>query len=285
LKEVELFKTKFQLLKRDPGARQKVRKALKPMLGGIVYEVNNVFEDARTQLKQLSSCYQDFVIIVDNLEKIQRVGEKDVRLVSQRELFIENSRHLTGLNAHLVYTLPLRVARQAAGQLDAYGPLHVLPMIKIEERSGHSPYPAGLDCLRNLLQKRLGDVSVNEFFAPDALNFLLTYSGGHVRNFMSVVQRAVAYADGIPIPLDAAQRALQQTIRNASAGISKRQWELLAALEQSRDQQIDASDTDYLQILENLAIFEYINGSGVTDILTSNRPWYAVNPILRKQWP
>ncbi len=283
---VELYNAKVKLLKSDPSARQKVREALKPMLGGIVDEVNTVFDDARTQLKRLQPGYQDFVVIVDNLEKIQRVGKKEVGLDSQLELFIENSRHLTGLNAHLVYTVPLPVARRAAGQLQSiYGPLHVLPMVKVEERGTHHLYNAGHNCLRDILQKRLGNVSVKDFFVSDALNLLLKYSGGHVRGFMANVQRTVSYANNTPIPLEAVHKALQQPIRNASVGFSKRQWGLLSDLEASDDQQIDYADPDYLQLLENLSIFEYINGSGAANIVLSNRPWYAVNPILRELLP
>lgn len=281
-------KAKIQRLKKDPTARLKVRSVLEPKMSTLLDEINLTFDEARLALKQHKvgaeqrSC-ADIVIIVDNLEKIRRIANMEEGLVSQRELFLERHIQLAGMNAHFIYTVPLRLVRSADGpQLhQRYGPSLVLPMIKTIERGTRAPCQAGLSSLRELLRKRLGNLTLTGAFDAEALDFLLTYSGGHVRNLMTFVQNACTYADEIPIPLAAAQKAIQQTVRNYSTAIPEHHWKKLAALDRSPDQKILNGDNDYLVMLENLSVLEYING-GDNDPFAEAEPWYAVNPIVRE---
>jgi len=281
-------KTKIQRLKKDPTARQKVRAVLEPKMSAMIEEINLIFDEARLAVEKVKvgrdqrHC-TDIVVIVDNLEKIRRLAGLDEGLSSQRELFLERYTQLAGMNAHFIYTIPLRLVRSPDGpQLEhRYGPLFVLPMIKTIERGTRDTYEAGVASLRALLKKRLGRMKLEDAFAPDALDFLLTYSGGHVRNLMIFVQNACAYTDGIPISLAAAQKAIQQTVRNYSTAIPEHHWEKLARLDHSSDQKIPNGDGDYLVMLENLSVLEYING-GDEDPFAVAEPWYAVNPIVRQ---
>ena len=55
--------------------------------------------------------------------------------------------------------------------------------------------------MRKILQKRMGGLKLEEVFTPEALEFLLKYSGGHVRNLMIFVRNACTYTTALPIPL------------------------------------------------------------------------------------
>ncbi len=224
------------------------------------------------------------MLILDNLEKIERIEGKAEGLESQRELFIERYTQLTGMQAHIIYTVPLRLARADGPQLgQRYGMApFVLPMVKVIERGSRSVYTPGMQHLRELLQRRLRPHTLDEVFASDALDFLLTYSGGHVRYLMSFVQEACAYTEATPIPLAAAHRAIQQTVRTYATAIPEAHWTKLAQLDVSSDQRIPNEDLDYLTMLENLSVLEYINGDGVDDPFHTPEPWYAVNPIVRQ---
>ena len=282
-------KAKIQRLKKDPTARHRVRAVLEPRMSTMLEEINLLFDQARLEIKRRvrvggsdRSC-ADIVIIVDNLEKIRRITGLQEGLPSQRELFLERYTQLAGLNAHFIYTVPLRLVRSSdAPQLEhRYGPLFVLPMIKTAERGTRRPYRPGIESLRELLQKRLGELTLEQAFAPEALDFLMTYSGGHVRSLMSFVQNACTYSDSIPIQLPAARKAIQQTVRTYSTAIPEGHWEKLARLDRSPDQSIVNGDADYLVMLENLSVLEYING-GSEDPFAVAEPWYAVNPIVRE---
>lgn len=289
IKEGELSlgfaKAKVQRLKKDPTARQKVRAVLEPKMSTMLEEINTVFDEARLAVKKSKVGRQpctDIVLIVDNLEKIRKVGGMEEG-ASLRELFLEGYAKLTGMKAHFIYTVPLRLVRSTDGpQLEQrYGPLFVLPMIKIIERGSRQPYQAGVNSMRALLQKRLRSLKLDQVFNSDALDFLLTYSGGSVRNMMTFVQNACSYVAQLPITLPAAQRAIQQTARTYSTAIPEHHWEKLARLDASSDQSIPNGDNDYLVMLENLSVLEYING-GSDDPFALAEPWYAVNPIVRQ---
>lgn len=282
-------KAKVKLLKQAPAARDKVREKLIPQMPTILAEINTVFDEARLKLKQLKPKpgelpFTDIVLVLDNLEKIERVGNRKEGEDSQRHLFIECAPQLTGLNAHVIYTVPLRLVRSHGPELmEAYGVTpFVLPMIKVEERSTHKPYKEGIARLRELLQKRAGGTSLDDLFTHDALNWLLTYCGGHVRELMGFVQQACTEAPGLPIDIKAARRSLNRTIALYSTSIPAAHWPKLARLERSTDQKIDNNDPDFRKMLEMLSVMEYINGGVESDPFSSVEPWYAVNPIVRQ---
>ena len=195
-------KLKIQRLKRDPAARQRVREALQPQMSTMLEEMNTVFDEARIALKKIKpqadgQSYTDIVLILDNLEKIQRMNGQKEGLESQRELFIERAPQLTGLQTHVIYTVPLRLVRSDGPQLQQpYGIApFVLPMVKVIERGTQRPFQSGTDCLRVLLKKRLSGLALDEAFTPEAVDFLLKYSGGHVRNLMMFVREACTYGE------------------------------------------------------------------------------------------
>src|SRR5262249_46849524 len=143
----------------------------------------------------------------------------------------------------------------------------------------------GRQRLRELLQKRAGESPLEQIFMPEALDWLLTYCGGDVRELMGFVQQTCTEADDIPIPLKAAQRALRRTIALYSTSIKAGWWRKMATLERSTYQQIDNSDPDYQEMLEEVCIMEYINGGEEEDPFNPAAPWYAVNPIVRELSP
>lgn len=282
-------KLKVQRLRKDPTARQKVRAILEPKMSTMLEEINLVFEEARLALKKqpttglLKQPCRDLVIILDNLEKIRKIGAVEEGLASQRELFLERYAQLTSMQAHFIYTVPLRLVRSTDGpQLEQrYGPLFVLPMVKVIERETRKPFAAGIESMRQILQKRLSGLNLEEVFTDDALDFLLKYSGGHVRNLMIFVRNACAYTTTLPITLGVAQKSIRQTVNTYSSSIPEAHWQKLAQLDLSDDQRIPNGDEDYLKMFENLSILEYING-GDENTFEKFEPWYAVNPVVRE---
>lgn len=282
-------KAKLRLLKAAPEAREQVRQALRLQVAGLLSEVNAVFDEARLRLNQQAAAEGrkqdvDIVLILDNLEKIERIEDDGTGDRAPRALFIERASQFTRLNIHLVLTVPLRLVRTHGPQLERiYGKSpSVLPMIKVESRGSHEPFSRGLECLRTILRRRAGEVPLEQIFEEPAIEWLLRYSGGHVRDLMGFVQRACSEVDRPPITLRAAQRALNQTVALFSTSISPARWAKLAQLECSPNQQIDNSDPDYQMLLEELAIFEYINGGQEDNPFDPAAPWYVVNPIVRE---
>lgn len=286
-------KLEFQRLKSNPDARREVRKRLEPHAERLTTEINRVFEEARLVINRQTDLlgrpkYDDLILIFDNLEKIAKFEKVEGDLEANRELFIERYAQLTNLQVHTAFTISLRLAGSATDGsrlMNLYGQEpFVLPMIKIFERGTHLPYEKGINRLRKLLEKRLGGLTLEQAFAPDTLEYLIKYSGGHSRYLVSFVQNASTYTDELPIPILAMRKAVKQTAGMFARSIPEspvNHWLMLAQLDLSANQMIVKGDEEYLKMLENLSLFEYLNG-GSEDEFTEAAPWYAVNPIVRE---
>jgi hypothetical protein len=286
-------KAKVQRMRTDPAARRQVREKLLPQTRTLLDEINLAFVEARTALKKAllqdnGETYTDFVLILDNLEKIERLADNAQGFPSQRALFVEGAAQFTALDAHIVFTVPLALVRSEGGvlaQMYRKEPF-ILPMVKTEHRGpDHRPFEKGRDKLTELLNKRVPPgTSLANVFAPDALDFLIEYSAGHVRNLMMYAREATNFANGkLPIQRIHVQRAMAQTVQVLVPSLAREDWELLAMLELSENQEWENNSPAQRRLLENLCVMEYINGDDAGNPLADVAPWYAVNPILRVQ--
>jgi len=286
--DLKLIKLELGLNRADPSIRKKVREHLIPRTTTLLDEINALFIEARTRLREKTDAngnqvYHDFILILDNLEKIQTLGGRAQGEASYRALFIEGGQQFIRLNCHAIFTVPLSLARAAGKELmQLYGnePI-VLSNVKVEERGSYKRWDAGRNALRALLAERCHPYTVEQCMDKDALDELLTYSGGHVRQFLNFVRRSTLYTDAAPIPLDAMQRAISQAVPSYSVGVADATWEMLAALELSDDQEWDTSDETKRDLMEGLFVLEYVNGDRKQNFLNKSMPWYAVHPIVR----
>lgn len=288
-------KLKIQRLKQNPSARKIVRDALKPGIPTILAEVNNLFLEARLKVRkktvgESSLKYSDIVIIIDNLEKMEKFENFEEGLESYKKLFIDFYPQLTGLQSHVIFTVPLRLVRSDVAPIlrEYYSEPFVLPMVKIAQRKTHESFDKGVDAMKKILQKRLGDLNLDDAFEKAALKFLIQYSGGSIRYLMSFVRESTTYNDTLPITMSNAWNAVKQTVQTFATAIPESHWELLAKLDLSEDQRIPNDNDDYRKMLENLSVLEYINGGDedvIGDFTQASEqvaPWYAVNPIVRE---
>lgn len=267
-------KTQIKLLKLNEVARAQVRDALLPIESTFLTQVNLVFEEARQVGKK--NGFQDIVLILDNLEKIQRVDGAVEGSESHRELFIIKAPKFIGISCNFVLTVPLSLVRTHAGALrGAYGSApFTLPMIKVMSRDQMS-YESGYKALGELLKKR---GATPQSIDLDAQRLLIQYSGGHVRDLLGSLREAISFTRGDRVNLQAARSALGQIVTSLNVG--KSQWERLAALERDPDRKLDPEDPVCARILEQLFALEYINGGEGLNFLAEEDPWYAVHPLL-----
>lgn len=287
--DLKFIKLELGLNHADPSIREKVREHLIPRTTTLLNEINSLFVEARTRLRTQTDAegtrtYDDFVLILDNLEKIQRVGGRTQGEDSYRALFIEGAPQFVGLDCHVIFTVHLSLAR-AAGQelMQLYGnePI-VLSNVKVEERGTHKAWEKGRKALRELLSERCHPYTVAQCFDADALDYMLTYCGGHVRQFLNFARESTLYTKTVPIPLTAVEKAVRKAVPSYSVGVSDAAWESLAALETSHNQYWDTDDEAKRRLMERLFVLEYVNGEVTNEEFDESEPWYAVHPIARK---
>lgn len=274
-------KLKVKRLQTDPLARDRVRKALEPQRASVLDEINLVLSEARIAVQQRG--FRDLVLIIDSLDRIQRVGKHEDGASSHRAFFIDSAPTLSSLNVHKVFTVPLSLVRASGQQLGmVYGAKpFVLPLVKVERRN-HERYENGYETLQGLVRRRLGDIAEEVAFEPDALDYLCRYCGGHVRELMQFLQESLVRTEDLPITLETAKKALRPTIQALAPAVHAAWWTKLAALELSDDQQVDEEDSDIQRMLEETMILEYLNGDDEPEGFEEDAPWYGVHPILRE---
>lgn len=271
-----LLKTKVKLLKQDSSVRDAVRKALTANEGGFLSQVNLVFDEARLELRKKKR--GELVLIIDGLDRVVRVGGQPEGMPSQKHLIIDNARKFVELACHTILTVSLGLSQSNCGALRlAYGVAPAtLPMIKVRDREG-SKYDLGYELLSEVLKKR----GVNsELVDKDALDSLIQYSGGHIRDLLSMVREAITSSNTGRLDLASANAAIGLFVR--SMNVSRTQWTRLAELERDPDHKLAPEDPISSNLLEQLFALEYVNGGVAHSQFEEDDPWYAVHPILRE---
>lgn len=285
VKEVELpigeVKAKVSMLKRDPGRRDEVRRALDREPARFQDEVNSVLDEARIEAKKLG--FEDIVVIVDSLDRVERSTDGQDKLTAHRGLFLENALAFTGLRVHKVLALPLSLVRANGMSLaQRYGTQpFVLPVIKVERRD-HTRYEAGYVTLRELVQRRASPLELPVVINEDALDHLIRYSGGHPRMFTRFMVEALAETESLPVTMMEARRAVRPTVGTLVPAVEEAWWPILARVELDVRQQIDESNPQVQRMLDELMILEYLNGESEANDVEESAPWYAAHPILRE---
>lgn len=281
--EVSLFglaKGEIQEIKQNDEAKRRLFEAIAKDNRSLLDELNLFISKAQLELAKSESAFTKIVIMVDSLEKIQKFEANTNVIDSHKELFIERNDKLTGIEAHTIYTVPLSLYRSDASPklLHYYGDVLPLPMVKIFHRGKfNSEYEEGCKAFKEILTKRLGEISLTEAFEEKALDFLVKYSGGNLRNLMLFIQEAIISSDELPINYKTARKSIQPTVRAYAASIKESAYPKLVALDENPKQQIDTEDDSFWTMLENLTVMEYANGDDTNSLDDS---WYAVNPVV-----
>lgn len=280
----DLAKVSVEKLRQNPNLRDQIRGAIKnDPQKSLFSELNLFIQEIELRLLQETE-FTKLIIIADSLEKIKGFEKEDGELTSQEKLFLGKSEQLNGIATNIIYTVPLFLYRSNHGKqlIEFYGKsVFELPMVKVHKRGNFDePFETGRKELTAIIEKRLkyAGTTIEKVFEKDALDYLLTYCGGHIRSLVRFIQEASISADELPIDHKAARESVREEVRLFAASVKESYWEKLAKLELSPNQQIENGDEDYSKMLESLAILEYMNGD---EVKIDDDVWYAVNPAIR----
>lgn len=281
------IKGKFAFRTKDPQTLEELRDKMKAENTMLPQQINYVLGTIRPQVQNKG--YHDILMILDDLEKIQTVDGSEKGMASWKSLFIDEAPKFTGLNATMICTFPLVLARRCGPELkQAYGAQpYVLPMIKVTERNGVTPYPEGVTQMKHILTHRLNGSMVEDVFTPLAVTRLIHYSGGHTRDFISAIQDCCSSFEILTLPLDEklVLKWVSDSIGMYSTSVRDEWWESLLKLELDPEKRFDLSIPEHQEILEQNLVMEYVNGEEFGEEVDHASPWYAVHPIVRALRP
>lgn len=273
-------------LRATPDKRRELRQKINANTRSLVDAINDFIQEAQQALPAGS---RGIVLIADNLDRIVEVQEAG-KPSNYEEIYLNRSEMLRGLACHVIYTVPIAMVYSGrATQLeDYYDKPDVLPMVMVRNPDG-SENTAGLSKLRELICRRIRLIEPKlvqtldgpvyglnvppVFDTPETLNHLCLMSGGHVRNLMQLMQKAIDWTDKLPIAARAVKRAIEETRETYHRTIQENQWEVLA--QACHLKQADNNEV-HLRLLLNRCLLEY----RYYDDNDSLQNWCNVHPLI-----
>jgi hypothetical protein len=284
--QIDKFAEITATIRAVPDKRRELRQKINATTPSLIEALNDFIVEAQ---KTLGGDKPGIVIIADNLDRIVEVkqaGEPS----NHDEIYLNRSEMLRGLACHVIYTVPIAMvySDRATRLEDNYDKPDVLPMVMVRRPDG-SLNNEGLAKLRELVCKRIQLVNPKlvqtldgrvegldvpaVFDSPETLDQLCLMSGGHVRNLMQLIQKAIDWTDELPIGAKAARRAIEETRETYMNAIQEDQWETLARVSWLKERD---NDEDHLRLLLNRCLLEY----RYYDQNDALQKWCNVHPLI-----
>jgi len=268
--QISLFDKITANLRAIPDKRREFRQIINANTLLLVDALNDFIMEAK---KSLPTDNRGIVLIADNLDRIVETKEEG-KPSNYDEIYLNR--------------IAMIYSGQAAQLENNYDTPNVLPMVMVCNEDG-SDNQAGLDKLKELICRRVslidqrlvqtleGQVSGLDFPAvfdsPETLRLLCSMSGGHVRNLMQLIQKAIDWTDELPITGKAARRSVEEIRETYRKTVQEDQWEVLARACHRRSMD---NDGEHLRLLLNRCLLEY----RYYDENDTLQTWYNVHPLI-----
>jgi len=151
--------------------------AVRKRPGDLIQQINRLLESVQEALGMQK---KRLLIIVEDLDKLS--------IADARGVFIENSNLLTGIQANIIYTIPIFTfySPDASAMKAAFDHDFSLPMIKVLNPDGSRA--KGFDIMKQIVHRRVDKSAIQE----DALELLIEKTGGVLRHVFEVLQTATS---------------------------------------------------------------------------------------------
>jgi len=263
-------------LRAVPDIRAQLRQEINTHTVSLVNALNEFIDLAKKELTDK----RGIAIVADNLDRIAEV--RDETHSNYDEIYLNRSEQLRGIGAHVIYTVPISLVYSHRGTRleDIHGEADVVPMIMVANRDG-SRNDKGMAKMRELVTKRLHkidkklaeNVDTQVFESEELLDCLCEMSGGHVRNLMQMIQKAIDWTDTLPIREKAVKAAFGEARSTYRDTIEADQWTHLARVHKNKDILNDDLHR-WFQLSRCVLRYRYFDND---DILCE---WYDVHPLV-----
>lgn len=257
------------ILKNSAESKKVIRTKVEPRSSELIAQIKDVIEEIRTQLSQSGRPGIPFVIL-DGLDKIP--------LEQARKIFKENGSRFQNLQIHLLVTFPISLSYTPEYKdIQIWFPNPAkLPMIKLRSWQNGAylqGYTEGAQTLKNIVQKR-AELSL---FAEDALDELITYTGGYLRDLFRCICEAALRArlrKSPRIELPDARKALEVLESDINGRYS---GEFIGKMQEIyRGEKYVSSSEEITTLLQSGVVLEY-NGTRWCDLHPLAEKWLLQN--------
>lgn len=253
------------ILKAGAESKKTIRNTVEPKISYLISMINEIISDMNAQLKR--ECGKEILVIIEDLDKLD--------IEDARHIFVSHRKTLLSLAMKMIIAFPIYMVYTADFAMirDDFDSCVLYSMIKVQN-SDRSRNEEGIDILKQIVYKRMEQNLIKE----DALDFMVSKSGGAIRDLFYMLEEAALYKlsqfdmngqTGMePISMDEAKivcSALKSIYeRNIT---SKEQFDKLVEI--YHDPQPENTDEVLSELLKSLSVIEY-NGER----------WCGVHPVL-----
>ena len=144
--------------------------------GDLIEQINRVVEEIVQDA--LKAQDRRLLIIVEDLDKLS--------IADARNVFIENGNLLTGIQANIIYTIPIFTfhSPDASAMKSAFD--HDFPVRVIKVLNPDGSRADGFEVVRQIVHRRVAPAAIKD----DALDMLIEKTGGVLRHVFEVLQTA-----------------------------------------------------------------------------------------------
>ncbi|MDJ1182390.1 AAA family ATPase [Roseofilum casamattae] len=267
-------------IRAEPSKRREIRKLVEQNTESLVQALNHFINSAKAA-RQSEDNANKVVIIVDNLDRIVPIREKEDARTNLEDIYISRSEIMRGLNCHIIYTAPISLLYSTASSelQDIYGTTQVLPMVMVQLEND-DVYQPGIAKLRIALERRVASVSKELELVPqifdeeNTVNLLCFSSGGHLRDLLRIAQDAINQSTELPITQKTVKRTISQYRQGYMEALLESDWPLLLDVHENKYRR---KNKDYRDLLYRRCILEYC----YFDDDEEQTLWQDVHPLIR----
>ena len=247
------------IFKTGAETKKTIRRSIEPKISYLISLMNETLEDINDQLKKKE--HKELLVVIEDLDKLD--------IADARHIFVEHRKTILSLHLKMIFSFPIYMAYTADfGMInDDFDKYVLYSMIKVQN-SDKSKNQEGIDALKQIVYKRMDE----KLIEPDALEYMISKSGGAIRDLFSMLTDAaileLTKTSAQSITLDDAKIAakrLQSTYERYI--ISPEQFKRL--IEVYQDPHPENTDEVLSELLKTLSVIEY-NGER----------WCGVHPVL-----
>lgn len=222
--------------------REDVREVVRNTYSQLIAIFNDLTEAAESELNRR------LVFSIDGTDRLD--GDDSVNF------FIEDINQLTQICGIFIYCAPIHLLHSHNTMLLArFDEVVRLPMLKVRDRD-NQPIMDNFGVIRDMVYRRLPSY----FFESEAmLDELITYSGGHLRDLLRLLNNVCSYRNGENDKIDAhaVERAIDAFATEYERMLKSSDYQFLVQVDNNPDKKNEYAGEQSNRMLQHLVLLEY----------------------------
>lgn len=198
--------------------------------------------------------------IVFTIDGTDRLDKED-----STRFFIDDINQLTQIQGIFIYCAPIHLLHEQASLLHArFDQIVRLPMLKVRNKNNHKlveNYPI----IREMVYKR---IAKHLFDNESTLDYLIEYSGGHMRDLLRLLNYACNRRENNIIAINSAKQAVSDIAKEYKRMLKHEHYQLLVEIDNNPDE-----PDEYTNELSNFMLYHLI-------LLEYNDYFWKSHPVI-----